>query len=64
VLFCSGGERDRVDETMPWVKEGHTIPIIEDRNLIDGFVSDILGPVLENHGLASGTIGIDEGNRR
>ena len=62
VLFCSGGERDRVDETMPWVKEVHTIPIIEDRNLIDGFVSEILGPVLENHGLALGTIGIDECN--
>ncbi|MPZ73293.1 MAG: M24 family metallopeptidase [Nitriliruptorales bacterium] len=62
VLFCSGGERDRVDDTMPWVKEVHTIPIIEDRDLIDGFVRDILGPVLEDHGLASGTIGIDECN--
>jgi Xaa-Pro dipeptidase len=61
-LFCSGGERDRVDDTMPWVKEVHTIPIIEDRNLIDGFVRDILGPVIEHHGLASGTIGIDECN--
>ena len=62
VLFCSGGERDRVDGTMPWVKEVHTIPIIEDRNLVDGFVRDILGPALENHGLASATIGIDECN--
>ncbi len=62
VLFCSGGERDRVDDTMPWVKEVHTIPIIEDRDLIDGFVRDILGPALENHGLTSGTIGIDECN--
>src|SRR5688572_25755054 len=62
VLFCSGGERDRVDDTMPWVKEVHTIPIIEDRALIDGFVRDILGPVLENHGLTNGTVGIDEAN--
>lgn len=62
ILFCSGGERDRVDETMPWVEEVHTIPIIEDRNLVDGFVRDILGPVLENHGLQSATIGIDECN--
>ena len=62
ILFCSGGDRDRVDDTMPWVEEVHTIPIIEDRNLVDGFVCDILGPVLENHGLASGTIGIDECN--
>ncbi len=62
ILFCSGGERDRVDDTMPWVKEVHTIPIIEDRNLVDGFVRDILGPALENHGLSNGTIGIDECN--
>lgn len=62
VLFCSGGERDRVDATMPWVSEVHTIPIIEDRGLIAGFVRDTLVPVLENHGLARGTLGIDESN--
>ena len=62
ILFSSGGERDRVDRTMPWVSEVHTIPIIEDRHLVAGFVRDILAPVLENHGLSRGTIGIDESN--
>ena len=62
VLFCSGGERDRVDQTMPWLSEVHTIPIIEDRNLIEGFVTQILAPALENHGLTRGRIGIDECN--
>ncbi|MPZ88460.1 MAG: M24 family metallopeptidase [Nitriliruptorales bacterium] len=62
VLFCSGGERDRVDRTMPWVSEVHTIPIIEHRDLIHGFVRDILVPVLETHGLTRGRLGIDESN--
>jgi Xaa-Pro aminopeptidase len=62
ILFCSGGERDRVDYTMPWISEVHTIPIIEDRGLIEGFVREALVPVLENHGLTEGTIGIDECN--
>jgi Xaa-Pro aminopeptidase len=52
ILFCSGGERDRVDRTMPWIAEAHTIPIIEERALIDGFVRDILAPALRDHGLA------------
>ena len=62
ILFCSGGERDRVDRTMPWIKEVHTIPIIEERALIEGFVKDILGPVLQNHGLSKVKVGIDEAN--
>jgi Xaa-Pro aminopeptidase len=62
VLFASGGERDRVDRTMPWIEEVHTIPIIEDRSLIEGFVTDILVPVLTEHGLTSGRLGIDECN--
>ena len=62
VLFCSGGERDRVDLTMPWIEEVHTIPIIEHRSLIEGFVTDILVPALEKRGLTKGRIGIDESN--
>ena len=49
ILFCSGGERDRVDRTMPWVEEVHTIPIIEEKALVDGLVKDILGPVLRQY---------------
>jgi Xaa-Pro dipeptidase len=62
IMFCSGGERDRVDRTMPWVKEVHTIPIIEERALVEGLVKDILGPVLKKHGLTDAKLGLDEGN--
>lgn len=62
ILFCSGGERDRVDRTMPWIEEAHTIPIIEERALIEGFIKDILGPVLREHGLAGARLGVDEAN--
>lgn len=62
ILFCSGGERDRVDRTMPWIKEVHTIPIIEERALVDGLVKDILGPVLKKYGLTEARLGLDEAN--
>ena len=62
ILFCSGGERDRVDRTMPWIKEVHAIPIVEERALIEGMVDQILGPVLQKHRLADGKIGLDEAN--
>ena len=62
ILFCSGGERDRVDRTMPWIKEAHTIPIVEEKALVEGLVKDILGPVLKKHGLAGGKLGLDEAN--
>src|SRR3974390_3504418 len=51
IVFCSGGERDRIYRTMPWVKEVHTIPIIEEKSLVEGLVKDILGPVLHEYGL-------------
>ncbi len=62
ILFCSGGERDRVDRTMPWITEAHTIPIIEERSLIEGFVRAILAPVLHDHRVARARLGVDELN--
>lgn len=62
VLFCSGGERDRVDRSMPWIQEAHTIPIIEERALVEGCVREILGPALRAHGLHGARIGVDEAN--
>src|ERR1700736_1231851 len=62
ILFCSGGERDRVDRTMPWIKEAHTIPIIEEKALVEGLVRDILGPVLTKHKLTDARLGLDEAN--
>ncbi len=62
IMFCSGGERDRVDRTMPWITEAHTIPIIEEKALVDGLVKDILGPVLKEYGLTEAKLGLDESN--
>lgn len=62
IMFCSGGERDRIDRTMPWVKEAHTIPIIEEKALVEGLVKDILGPVLREHGLTEAKLGLDKSN--
>lgn len=62
ILFCSGGERDRADRTMPWIEEAHTIPIIEEKALVEGLVKDILGPVLRAHGLTEAKLGLDESN--
>ena len=62
ILFCSGGERDRAERTMPWITEIHTIPILEERSLIEGFVRAILSPVLQEHGLAKARMGVDEAN--
>ncbi|HZD80806.1 MAG TPA: aminopeptidase P family N-terminal domain-containing protein, partial [Actinomycetota bacterium] len=60
ILFCSGGERDRVDRTMPWLREVHTIPIVEQRELIAGCVREILAPSLREHGLAEAAVGVDQ----
>jgi Xaa-Pro aminopeptidase len=62
ILFCSGGEHDRARRTMPWIHEMHMIPIIEERSLIEGFVCNILSPVLHEHQLARAHIGMDEAN--
>ncbi|MGH9689498.1 MAG: M24 family metallopeptidase [Candidatus Acidiferrales bacterium] len=62
ILFCSGGERDRAERTMPWIEEIHTVPIIEERSLIEGFVRAILKPVLHKHGLERARLGMDEAN--
>jgi len=62
ILFCSGGERDRVDRTMPWIEEAHTIPIIEEKALVEGLVKDILGPVMRQYGLSDAKLGLDESN--
>lgn len=60
VLFCSGGEHDRVVRTMPWIDEAHIVPIMEERALVDGAVRDIIAPVLHARGLEAATLGIDE----
>lgn len=60
VLFCSGGEVDRVRSVMPWVERVETIPIMEARGLIAGTVEEVIAPVLKEQGLSEGAIGLDE----
>ena len=59
ILFVSGGDRDRAEGTMPWIKEFHTIPIVEEPGLVRHVATEIIPPVLQRHGLRDGTIGID-----
>lgn len=60
ILFCSGGEKDRVERTMPWITESHIAPIMEERALIEGFVKRVVGPVLSDRTLEHCRLGIDE----
>ncbi len=62
ILFCSGGELDRVRLTMPWIREAHAVPIVEERSLVEGLMRDILLPVLAEHDLTRARIGLDEAN--
>ncbi len=58
-LFVSGGDRDRAEATMPWVREFHTIPILEEAGLVRHFASEIVPGVLARHGLRQARIGLD-----
>jgi Xaa-Pro dipeptidase len=60
VLFCSGGEIDRVRLVMPWIEEVHAVPIMEARGLVRGAVAEVIAPALKRHGLAEASLGLDE----
>jgi Xaa-Pro dipeptidase len=60
ILFCSGGEVDRVRLVMPWIEEVHAVPIMEARGLIAGAVEEIIAPAVKRLGLASAQLGLDE----
>jgi Xaa-Pro aminopeptidase len=62
VLLCSGGEIDKANMGMSWIGEAHAIPIMEQAELVDGFVKDILKPILVNRKLESGRLGVDAAN--
>ncbi|MCY3642307.1 MAG: Xaa-Pro peptidase family protein [Acidimicrobiaceae bacterium] len=59
VLLCSGGEIDKARAGMDWIAEAHAIPIMEQAELVDGFVRSILRPILVERGLDSGRLGVD-----
>lgn len=59
VLLASGGEVDKA-RFMPWLGAVHAIPIMEQRDLVEGFVREILAPLLHEHGIDRGRLGIDQ----
>ena len=59
VLLCSGGEIDKARAGMGWLAEAHAIPIMEQAELVHGFVRDILRPILATRGLDAGRLGVD-----
>jgi Xaa-Pro aminopeptidase len=60
VMFCSGGEVDRVREVMPWIEVVETIPILEARGLVAGAVDEVIAPVLRRLELDEARIGVDQ----
>lgn len=62
VLLGSGGEVDKARFGMPWIGEMHAVPIMEHRDLVDGFVSGTLGPLLRDRGITEGRMGVDQAN--
>ena len=62
VLLCSGGEIDKASMGMSWLAAAHPIPIMEQRELVDGFVKATLAPLLNELGVAAGRLGVDQVN--
>ncbi len=62
VLLTSGGEIDKARFGMSWIGEAHAIPIMEQAELVDGFVTGILTPILGERGLVQGKVGVDQAN--
>jgi Xaa-Pro aminopeptidase len=62
ILLCSGGEIDKANQGMSWLVAAHPIPIMEQRELVDGFVKITLAPLLNEFGVADGRIGVDQVN--
>jgi Xaa-Pro dipeptidase len=62
VLLCSGGEIDKASFGMSWLTAAHPIPIMEQRELVDGFVAATLAPLLAEAGLTAARIGVDQVN--
>jgi Xaa-Pro dipeptidase len=60
VLLASGGEVDKANTFMPWLGAVHAIPIMEQKELVEGFVRTTLAPLLREAGVAGGHLGIDQ----
>lgn len=62
ILLGSGGEIDKAEFGMSWIGEAHAVPIMEQRELVDGFVKEILTPLLRDRGLEDGKMAVDQAN--
>ena len=62
ILLGSGGEIDKAKFGMSWIGESHAVPIMEQRELVDGFVKEILTPILAERGLDTGRLAVDQAN--
>jgi Xaa-Pro dipeptidase len=60
LLLASGGEVDKANQFMPWLGAVHAIPIMEQKELVEGFVRTTLGPLLRDAGVAGGRLGVDQ----
>jgi Xaa-Pro dipeptidase len=59
-LLASGGEVDKASQFMPWLGGVHAIPIMEQKELVEGFVRTTLAPLLREAGASSGRLGVDQ----
>ncbi|HEX9847570.1 MAG TPA: Xaa-Pro peptidase family protein [Acidimicrobiia bacterium] len=62
ILLGSGGEIDKAEFGMSWIGEAHAVPIMEQRGLVDGFVTDVLTPLLAERDLKHGRLAVDQAN--
>lgn len=62
VLLCSGGEIDKASAGMSWLTAAHPIPIMEQRELVDGVVRTTLASLLSEAGVTAGRVGVDQVN--
>ncbi len=62
ILLGSGGEIDKAEFGMSWIGEAHAVPIMEQRELVDGFVTGTLGPLLRERDLTSARLAVDQAN--
>lgn len=62
ILLSSGGEIDKARFGMGWLADVHAIPILEQRELVDGFVRHVLAPRLHDLGVDGGRLGVDQAN--
>jgi Xaa-Pro aminopeptidase len=62
VLLGSGGEIDKAAFGMSWIGEAHAVPIMEQRELVDGFVTKTLAPLLGERGVTDARLAVDQAN--